>query len=48
MLSYVDDCIIVVAGVSKGAVVARMGEVFEDCRRVAGLRGMGFSVMKTQ
>jgi len=48
VLSYVDDGVIAVAGISRGTVVVRMGEVFEDCRRVAGLRGMGFSVMKTQ
>lgn len=48
VVSYVDDAAIMVAADSRTMAVAALTETFEDCRRIAGARGMGFSVIKTK
>jgi len=45
--SYVDDGVILVAADSQLMAVSMMVEIWEDCRRVARLRNMDFSSLKT-
>ena len=48
VISYVDDAVIAVAADSQTLAMYIAAEVFEDCCRVAGARGLGFAALKTE